>query len=155
VTIYVIDWRCGMDMSKVSVCHNGHTICVAPSAIQAHLNHGDYLGNCTIPKEPIVATPSQDGIVLHQNYPNPFNPTTSIAFFVPDAGRTNGVLTLKIFDIRGRLIRVLWNDIAQPGYHTVVWDGRETDGGAAPSGIYICRMEIAGMVQQIRMVLVK
>lgn len=45
--VYVMDINCdtrGTD--KVEVCHNGTTICVAPSAVQAHLNHGDVLGAC-------------------------------------------------------------------------------------------------------------
>lgn len=57
---------------KIKICHNGNTICVALSAVQAHLNHGDYLGAC--------ATTSlvSKGIVAESNkepdafvYPNP------------------------------------------------------------------------------------
>lgn len=42
-------WKCGNKNDKVLICHNDnnpHTICVAQAAVQAHLNHGDYLGNC-------------------------------------------------------------------------------------------------------------
>lgn len=43
VTIYVVDARSG---NHVNVCHNGHTLSVASSAVPAHLAHGDYLGQC-------------------------------------------------------------------------------------------------------------
>jgi hypothetical protein len=53
VVVNVVDVRCGPHNTKVSVCHvppgdplNAHTICVKPSAVPAHLAHGDYLGNC-------------------------------------------------------------------------------------------------------------
>ena len=41
------DWICNAAEKKVYMCHGGSTICVGESAIQAHLNHGDFLGPCT------------------------------------------------------------------------------------------------------------
>jgi hypothetical protein len=46
VVINVVDVRCGNNSDKVTVCHNGTTICVASFAVQEHLNHGDKLGIC-------------------------------------------------------------------------------------------------------------
>lgn len=54
VTVQVVDVRCGSNNSKVSVCHlnpgnsSPLTLCVAPSAVSAHLAHGDQLGSCDI-----------------------------------------------------------------------------------------------------------
>jgi hypothetical protein len=46
VKVEVIDVRCGNKMDKVSICHNGNTLCVSPNAVPAHLAHGDKLGTC-------------------------------------------------------------------------------------------------------------
>ena len=69
VIVEVIDVSCGTDQNpKVQICHKGKTICVAQSAVQAHLDHGDTLGLCS----------GDYGFaeVSVQSYPNPF--TTSI-----------------------------------------------------------------------------
>jgi hypothetical protein len=47
VTVFVNDVRCGENSDKVTVCHNGHEICVAANAVKAHLAHGDILGRCS------------------------------------------------------------------------------------------------------------
>ena len=40
------EWRCGNNDDKVQICHDGNTLCISPSAVPAHLAHGDYLGPC-------------------------------------------------------------------------------------------------------------
>ncbi|WP_299122442.1 T9SS type A sorting domain-containing protein [uncultured Winogradskyella sp.] len=65
ITVEVIDVGCGTGgNSKVQMCHKGKTICVAQAAVQAHLDHGDTLGECTV--DPA------DAIVSLQTFPNPF-----------------------------------------------------------------------------------
>lgn len=46
VTVRVIDVRCGSIPDKVELCHNSEEICVATSAVEAHLNHCDMTGSC-------------------------------------------------------------------------------------------------------------
>ncbi|MCU7552738.1 alginate lyase family protein [Chitinophagaceae bacterium LB-8] len=48
IAIYQLDVRCGNQDNKVTICHNGKTICINPSDVQDHLDHGDKLGACTI-----------------------------------------------------------------------------------------------------------
>ena len=47
ITINTLDVSCGNNTDKVQICHNGKIICVASSAVQAHLDHGDRLGTCS------------------------------------------------------------------------------------------------------------
>ncbi|MBE2217050.1 MAG: T9SS type A sorting domain-containing protein [Ignavibacteria bacterium] len=83
---------------------------------------------------------------LAQNYPNPFNPTTSIKFSVP----TPEMVTLKIFDVLGREVAVLVNEMKQPGFHTV-----DFDASSFASGIYFYRIDAGQFTSVKRMVLVK
>ena len=80
---------------------------------------------------------------LLQNYPNPFNPTTTIRFALPQAER----VTIKIFDLLGREVRMLVDAKQDAGDHSVVWDG-----SSMPSGAYICRMQ-AGSFRGVRRIL--
>jgi hypothetical protein len=86
----------------------------------------------------IVMVPSHgNALALAQNTPNPFKGSTEIAFHVQAAGR----VTLRVYDITGRLVRALIDDeIVAAGRHVIPWDGRGYDGGAVPSGIYVYRL---------------
>jgi hypothetical protein len=75
---------------------------------------------------------------LHQNYPNPFNPVTSIRFDLPSPG----FVTIFVFDVNGRRVRVLLSESRTAGSYSVKWDGRDSAGISVPSGIYICRMDV-------------
>jgi hypothetical protein len=83
---------------------------------------------------------------LQQNYPNPFNPATRIAFNLPQ----KEYVTLKVFDIAGREVATLVNEVKESGSYTVNFDA-----AAFPSGVYFYRIQ-AGSFNQIRkMMLVK
>ncbi len=73
---------------------------------------------------------------LYQNYPNPFNSSTSIEFDLPIEGK----LTLEIFDILGRRVRLLSSGHYSPGEYNVQWDGRDDTGRRCSSGIYFYRL---------------
>jgi hypothetical protein len=83
--------------------------------------------------------------------PNPFNPSTTISYEVSVAGPT----LLQIFDLRGRLIATLWDEVVTAGRQEVKWDGRDMRGREMPSGIYYSRLEANGQVAQGRMTLVR
>ncbi len=88
---------------------------------------------------------------LHQNYPNPFNGETSISYSLPKRGRAEIV----IFNILGRRIRVLLNEIQKAGHYVVKWDGKDGSGNPVPSGVYIYRLKTAGKVASRKMVIIK
>ena len=83
---------------------------------------------------------------LGQNQPNPFNPTTTIRFAVPEAAQ----VTIRLFDIRGRLVRNLMNEALEPGYHEFVL---RADG--LSSGVYFYRMEADDFGDTKKLVLLK
>ncbi|MFH1068636.1 MAG: PQQ-binding-like beta-propeller repeat protein [Candidatus Glassbacteria bacterium] len=91
--------------------------------------------------------------LLGQNFPNPFNPSTSISYSVPLGEKP--LVTLGVFDLRGRLVRTLVDSRKESGTYTVFWDGRDERGREMSSGVYFCRMQ-AGTFSQVRkMVLLK
>lgn len=87
-----------------------------------------------------------DQFALSQNYPNPFNPTTKISFSLPETG----LVTLKVYDVMGREVATLVNDIRNTGVYTV-----EFNGANYSSGIYFVSMQSGDFSQVRRMVLVK
>ena len=88
---------------------------------------------------------------LAQNHPNPFNPVTEIRFSLAQAGP----VSLKVYDAQGRLVRDLGGDLYEAGEHAVVWDGVDHRGNGVASGVYLYRLEAAGMRVGRRMVLIK
>lgn len=76
---------------------------------------------------------------LEQNYPNPFNPTTRISYSIKEAG----LVTLKVFDILGREVSTLVNEVKPAGRFEVEFNASDL-----PSGTYIYRLT-AGNYQTI------
>jgi hypothetical protein len=105
----------------------------------------------SVDEEP-ASVPTQ--FSLGQNHPNPFNPSTSIKYTI-DNRQTSAPLTLKIYNVRGQLVRVLAEGEAEPGSHQVVWDGRNDKGEEVSSGVYFYRLAVGDEVQTRRMVLLK
>ena len=68
---------------------------------------------------------------LYQNYPNPFNPVTTIEYSIPI--ETN--VTLELFDVTGREVKILVNEKKQPGDYTV-----KLKGGEFSAGVYFYRL---------------
>jgi hypothetical protein len=91
-------------------------------------------------------------LALHQNRPNPFNPSTTISFYLP----VESAVTLDIYDVGGRLVTRLLNREKQAaGSHDIVWDGRDSAGRAAASGIYVYRLVGGKEILSRKMVLLK
>lgn len=86
-----------------------------------------------------------------RGYPNPFNSLTSIPFAIP----ADGHVRLVVYDLLGRKVRVLVDDLLSAGEHTVTWNGRDQDGRPAGSGVYVCQLEAPSTRQSCRLVLVK
>ena len=91
---------------------------------------------------------------LSQNFPNPFNPSTSISFSVPESAGRVGVF-LKVFDLRGALVRTLVEGERGPGSYTMFWDGRNEQGKMLSSGVYFYRLQAGEFSSTRKMVLLK
>ncbi len=95
---------------------------------------------------PSLTTRPVDRFELLQNFPNPFNPSTTITYAVPDAQH----VSLKVFDLLGREVATLVDDVVPAGRHQAVFDARDF-----ASGSYIYRLAAGGFVQINRMILMK
>jgi hypothetical protein len=105
------------------------------SAIDEHGNESlfavlgpDVVSSATLPR---VQTFS-----LSQNVPNPFNPETSIEFSLD----REQLVTLSIFDVAGRLVVTLVDDVLPVGPHRAQWNGRDDTGAVSSSGVYFVRL---------------
>jgi hypothetical protein len=81
---------------------------------------------------------------LMQNYPNPFNPSTRIEYALPVDSRVK----ISIFDITGREIVRLLDDVRPAGYGSVTWDATTAAGNRVGSGVYFYRIEATGAERQ-------
>jgi hypothetical protein len=86
--------------------------------------------------------------LLRQNFPNPFNPATTINFHLAE----NTLVELKIYNIQGRLIKILVYVEMEAGNHYTQWDGRDERGNAVASGVYFYRLT-AGDFRETRKML--
>jgi hypothetical protein len=85
-------------------------------------------------------------VSLGQNYPNPFNPSTTIQFTI-----VNRQLTIvKVFDVLGREVATLVNEVKEPGTYTVQFSG-----SGLASGLYFYRLSAGQYVECRKMVVMK
>ena len=82
---------------------------------------------------------------IYQNFPNPFNLSTSIEFDLP----VQAQVELKIYDIRGRLVRTLVSETCPPGKHTLGWDGENDIHKSVASGVYFYKFD-SGTTSTVR-----
>jgi hypothetical protein len=79
---------------------------------------------------------------LSQNYPNPFNSLTAISYSIAKlaVGGRSSAVSLKVYDLTGRLIRTLVDEPQEPGYYKVSWDGEDDSGKRIAPGVYFYKL---------------
>jgi hypothetical protein len=87
---------------------------------------------------------------LSQNYPNPFNPETKINYSLPE----RSLVTLKIFDILGKVVATLVNEERPAGNFTVSFNANNADRNL-PSGVYFYRLQAGNYVATKKLMLIK
>jgi len=93
---------------------------------------------------------------LSQNFPNPFNPSTRITFDIPASNGSAAVTTtLRVYDLRGALIRTLYSGAIAPGTYTMQWNGKTEGGEKVSSGVYLYRLDAGDFSSTRKMVVVK
>jgi subtilisin family serine protease len=97
---------------------------------------------------PVIAPPV---LALAQNAPNPFNPTTTIEFSLP----ARGAITVRVHDLRGRLVQTLAEGEFDAGLHRIRWDGTDSAGRGVASGTYVYELRAADRVLGRKMGLLK
>lgn len=80
------------------------------------------------------------------NFPNPFNPATTIEFSI----QSNSKVELLIYNIKGQKINTLVNDEFEKGNHSVIWDGNDSFGNSASSGVYLYKLKVNGKTEAMR-----
>ena len=119
--------------------------------VEYRLEALDILGECGLTADSLSAlvmvsgpagseTP-EPGIALSQNYPNPFNPATRLRYELPEAAR----VAIRVYDILGREVRTLREGDERAGTFFVDWDGRDSEGIAVSSGVYVARLRALGV----------
>lgn len=143
VTVKVVDARCGR-WGKVRVCHNGRTLCLAPSAVKSHLrNHkNDRLGICG--DEP-AEDDEQTVTIPLKVFPNPFCGWTNVEFSLP----VEGGYRLELYSANGKWLGV----VAQGQGQEAELIKLELKGERLREGIYYLRLTTQDQVQTVRLVL--
>jgi hypothetical protein len=104
----------------------------------------EYYGPTSVADEEDTVSALPKTFALGQNYPNPFNPSTIIPFDVSSANGLDQFVSLRIYDIRGRLTTTLVSDTFSPGRHTITWNGENSRGESVGSGAYLATMQCNG-----------
>lgn len=124
-------WLEHLEMDGTSVLHYPLQVVYAQNDTQA-------------PSPPILA-----GIAAI--YPNPFNPNASIRFGIKE----DGAYTLKIYNIKGQLVKNLASGTLPKGYHTHVWDGKDERGKSCASGVYFAVLNTSNKTYSKKMIMSK
>jgi len=88
---------------------------------------------------------------LSQCYPNPFNPATTIDYSLPRRSKA----TIEVFNILGKKITTLVDEVKPAGEYRVTWDGKSSGGEPVSTGIYFYRFKAGERVETKKMMLLK
>jgi hypothetical protein len=89
--------------------------------------------------------------MLLPNLPNPFINSTLIRYQT----KIKQKISIKIYDLSGRLITTLLDDLVEPGVHSQRWDGKDVRGREVPAGIYFCRLDALNKSESRKLVLLR
>jgi flagellar hook assembly protein FlgD len=124
--------------SSITLLLIATSLLLVSATAQARVSHG-YSGIFSVDTVTAVgddAAGLPQATTLATIYPNPFNPRTTIAFELAEAA----TIELAVFDLRGRIVRVLESGPLPIGRHQTIWDGQDDKGRAVPTGTYVCRL---------------
>ena len=91
---------------------------------------------------------------LYPNYPNPFNPSTIIPVGIPSVAASRR-LELRLFNLLGQVIRRWDMDGWNPGFHRVMWDGRDGEGRPVARGVYLVQFDAGKTVSTQKVMLLR
>jgi len=129
---------------RTDIVASGSALYGAAGLAQILLNEGSNVTG-------VESSPPVDRNRLSQNRPNPFNPRTEISFELARGGPA----TLRVFDANGRLVRTLVEGSLQTGPHRAEWDGMDSRGRKATSGVYFYRLTAPGFESAKKMLLLQ
>lgn len=91
------------------------------------------------------------GFALYENNPNPFSSNTAITYTLP----TNTQVKLHIYDVNGRVVKILVNGEIVAGNHTLCWDTRDDSGEEVSCGVYFLKFEAENYRETRKLLLMK
>ena len=130
-----------VDQIHFTIYNEDHSV-----LLEEHLVDTTHLWGGTGWVTPVPGVVPGAKVTLGQNFPNPFNPATSIPVELTGTGHVR----LAVYDLRGRLVRTVADEVMGPGRHEISFDGTDL-----ASGQYFYRLEGAGPIQSRSMTLVK
>lgn len=92
-----------------------------------------------------------EGSMLYQNTPNPLINTTMISFYQAADGPT----VLKVYDLRGRQVSILVDEVLIASKYSIIWDGVDDTGKHVPTGIYLAHLKVPDGVHTIKILRLK
>ncbi len=110
---------------------------------------GIYVTNITTSIDDTFFVPSS--IYLFQNYPNPFNSSTKIVYEIVKEEN----ISIEVFDILGKKIKILLKERKSPGKYITSWDGTDDERRTVSSGLYICILKTKYKTLTIKMLYMK
>jgi cytoskeletal protein CcmA (bactofilin family) len=150
----VLDGYISGDMIELRLFSVNKAVELKVSANLSDMQYGNTMelstGTASVLNEGAIVT----SLSLTQNYPNPFNPSTTISYNVD----ISGMVTLKVYDVMGRLVRTLVDGYKISGYesgYNVVWDGKDQQGQQVSAGLYIYSLQTPTGIKTKKMVLMK
>jgi endonuclease I len=147
----LIEWHISDPVSQKEIDRNDAVYDIQNNR-NPFIDRPDFVSRVFTPE--LSAVPGADTVVLallHQNVPNPFNPSTTISYEL----QQDGPVQLEVYDVAGRLVSLLVQQVQAEGSYEMVWHGRDVEGRMAPTGIYFYRLTAGGESQTRRMLLVK
>jgi D-alanyl-D-alanine carboxypeptidase len=140
------DFTCGNENKKeekIQLCFNNNVLCVDRAAAEGFIKKGAFLGECESSLTRVVKqqTTGEQTITNLSVFSNPFTNKVSISFKVSESGP----VTLRVYDINGKLVTILFNKIAEKGMlEKVDWNAIKL-----PAGIYVSRLQtVSGSIQR-------
>jgi glycosidase len=88
---------------------------------------------------------------LFQNYPNPFNPSTIVRYSIVKPGN----VSIKIYDVLGREVKNLINEVKTVGTYSSIWNGNDNFDNKVNSGVYFYKLQAGDFVETKKMILLK
>ncbi|MBR9916011.1 MAG: T9SS type A sorting domain-containing protein [Algicola sp.] len=144
------EWVCGNKEKKVVLCHRSkgsldspQTICVAESAVEAHLAHGDYLGPCDDANcDDVEAKFESSSLMQLTVLPNPVKDKATISIKLPP----NSSAQVDIYNLVGQRVYGIQTGTIASGSTEIAWDGTSANGKPLPSGIYYVILKSNGKI---------
>jgi len=100
-------------------------------------------------EEPTISL--SNNFILLPTAPNPANNEVSIRYSLSRETK----VSLTVYNIAGRIVNQLVNKTEEPGLKEVIWDGRDNRGRRVASGVYFCKLEVAGFAQTRKITIVR